>query len=161
MMKRLLFVICLAELLCPACSFLNPDGADDSIDLVEMMQNPLTFSGPEGTMKLEGSFIPSPSDVPGCAGVITHTDGKDVYSFLWLSFYFFDTTSVGSELQLERFHFGAMLSSNSREYTDSFTGKMILKERSTHRVVISMEDVHLRIAHGEYTLNGYLVANNN
>ena len=158
MMKRFLYVICLAGLLCPACSFLNQDGADDSIDLVELMQNPLTFSGPEGTMKLEGSFVPSPTDVPGCSGVITHTDGKDVYTLLFLSFYFSDTTSVGSELQLERFRFSAPLSSNGREYTDSYTGKMVLKERSADRVVISMEDVHLSIAHGEYTLNGYLAA---
>ena len=77
---------------------------------------------------------------------------------LFLSFYFSDTTSVGSELQLERFRFSAPLSSNGREYTDSYTGKMVLKERSADRVVISMEDVHLCIAHGEYTLNGYLAA---
>ena len=160
-MKKFLFALCLVGvLLCPGCSVLglNDDADGATVDLFELAQHPLTFSGPDGALKLEASYFPSPSDVPGCAGVISHTTGRDVYTALWLSFYFYDDTPVGGELRLERFNFGAAASSNSNEYTNTFTGKMVLKERSANRVVISMENVRLKIAHGEYKLNGYLVA---
>lgn len=35
---------------------------------------------------------------------------------------------------------------------------MVLKEKTEKRVVISMEDIHMKINHGAYTLNGYLTA---
>jgi len=35
---------------------------------------------------------------------------------------------------------------------------MILREKTKDRVVIRMEDVHFSILHGEYSLNGDLVA---
>ena len=66
-------------------------------------------------------------------------------------------TRVGEELKLERVDFCAALSSDSRNYATSFTGRMILKERSMDVVVIGMEDVHFSILHGEYVLNGDLV----
>jgi hypothetical protein len=64
---------------------------------------------------------------------------------------------VGEELKLERVDFCAALSSDSRNYASSFTGRMILKERTRERVVVGMEDVHFTILHGEYVLNGDLV----
>ena len=126
--------------------------ASDSISI------PLTMTGPDGTMKFTATYDAQPSDVPGCSGVFGHTSGKDVYSLLWLSFYFYDTTPIGYELQLERVYFGAVLSSDSRQYTNEFSGKMKLTSRNDKEVVIFMEDVHFKIAHGEYVLNGTLVA---
>ena len=117
----------------------------------------LSMKGPDGEMKLTAVYDAS-EDVPGCSGVICHTDGKDVFSNIWLSFYFYDTTPQGGELKLERIHFGAGLSSNSREYTNTFTGKMILGEKTDSRVIIYMNDVHFKIQHGEYILDGNLIA---
>jgi len=54
--------------------------------------------------------------------------------------------------------FGLPLSSDSRDYVHSFSGKMILKEKTGSRAVIQMKDVHFKILHGEYVLNGDLVA---
>ncbi len=119
---------------------------------------PLELSGPDGSMELTATYYPSPSDVPGCFEVISHTDGRDVFSSMWLDFYAKDDVTVGEELHFESLMFGAPLSSDSRNYALSYTGKMILREKTKDRVVIRMEDVHFSILHGEYSLNGDLVA---
>lgn len=119
---------------------------------------PLEMSGPDGEMELKATYYPSPSDVPGCFGVISHTDGRDVFSSMWLDFYARDDVKPGEELHFENLMFGAPLSSDSRNYANTYTGRMILREKSKERVIIRMEDVHFSILHGEYTLNGDLVA---
>ena len=151
-MKRILLLLSLALMLAATgCNDLKYTASD-------YVFIPLTMTGPDGTMQLSASYVAKPSDVPGCSGVICHTSGKDVFTYLWLSFYFYDTTPIGYELQLERLDFGAMLSSDSHQYTNEFTGKMILSSRSDREVSIFMQDVHFKIAHGEYVLNGTLVA---
>ncbi len=119
---------------------------------------PLEMKGPDGRMVLTASYYPNPSDVPGCFVVISHTDGRDVFSSMWLDFYANDNVKPGEELHFENLSFGAPLSSDSRNYANSYTGRIILKEKTRNRVVIRMEDVHFSILHGEYTLNGDLVA---
>ena len=104
------------------------------------------------------NFYPQPSDVPGCCGVIASTGGKMVYDFIWLSFYFYEDTAVGQDLKFERLLFGMPYSSNSADYTANFSGRMILKEMTGKRAVIRMQDVRFKIAHGEFVLNGDLVA---
>ena len=119
---------------------------------------PLELTGPDGPMELTATYYPSPSDVPGCFGVIFHTEGRDVFSSMWLDFYAKNDVKVGEELHFENLMFGAPLSSDSRNYANSYTGKMILREKTKDKVVIRMEDVHFSILHGEYSLNGDLVA---
>ena len=119
---------------------------------------PLEMDGPDGRMVLTGTYYPIPSDIPGCFGVLSHTDGRDVFSSLWLDFYAKDDVKPGEELHFENMMFGASLSSDSRNYANTYSGRMILKEKTKDRVVIRMEDVHFCILHGEYTLNGDLVA---
>lgn len=118
----------------------------------------LSVNGPDGKMEFTTVYYSSPLDIPGCSGVLCHTNGKDVFSNIWLSFYFNDNTPLGGELQLERLNFGAGLSSDIREYTSTFTGKMELREKTDSRVIIYMDDVHFKIQHGEYVFNGNLVA---
>ena len=118
----------------------------------------LSVNGPDGKMEFTTAYYSAPLDVPGCSGVICHTNGKDVFSNIWLSFYFNDNTPLGGELQLKRLNFGAGLSSDIREYTTTFTGKMVLGEKTDSRVIIYMDDVHFKIQHGEYVFNGNLVA---
>lgn len=119
---------------------------------------PFEMTGPDGPMKLTAVYYPSPSDVPGCFGVISHTDGKDVFSSIWLNFYASDDVKPGEKLRFESITFGAPLSSDSHNSTNTYTGKIILKEKTKNQVVIRMEDVHFSILHGEYTLRGDLVA---
>ena len=119
---------------------------------------PLVFKGPDGPMTLTATYYPNPSNVKDCFGVISHTEGRDVFSRMWLDFYAKDNVRPGQELCFENLTFGAPLSSDSRNYTNLYTGKMILREKTKDRIVIRMEDVRFTILHGEYTLSGDLVA---
>ena len=119
---------------------------------------PLVFEGPDGPMTLTATYYPNPSDVKDCFGVISHTEGRDVFSSMWLDFYAKDEVKPGQELRFEKLMFGAPLSSDSRNYADSYTGKMILREKTKERIVIRMEGVRFTILHGEYSLSGDLVA---
>lgn len=118
----------------------------------------MEFEGPDGPMTLNATYYPSPSDVKDCFGVISHTEGRDVFSSIWLDFYAKDDVRPGQELCFENLTFGAPLSSDSRNYANSYTGRMILREKTNDRVVIRMEDVRFTILHGEYTICGDLVA---
>lgn len=119
---------------------------------------PLVFEGPDGPMTLTATYYPNPSEVKDCFGVLSHTEGRDVFSSMWLDFYAKDDVKPGQELCFENLTFGAPLSSDSRNYATSSTGKMILREKTKDRIVIRMEDVRFTILHGEYTISGDLVA---
>lgn len=120
--------------------------------------SPATLHGPDGTMEFTSSYFPQPEDLPGCFLVLSNTGGKYVYDSLWLSLIINDNTAIGSELNLQRMRFSAAFSSSMDETTETFTGKMILKEKTADKVVIQMKDVRFSIAHGNYTLNGLLTA---
>ena len=128
----------------------------DSNNLSENM--PFEMSGPDGKMKLTAFYYPFPSDVTGCFGILAHTDGYDVYSNILLSFHAKDDIKVGDMLSFEDILFCAPLSSNGGDYTNYFSGNMILKEKTKEKVVIRMKNVCFGIHHGEYRLNGDLVA---
>ena len=133
------------------------DAAGDDPTLVAVLDNELKLTGPDGELRMMADYIPMPEDQPGCFEIIAYTDGKEVFTSLWLICCVSNDTRVGEELKLERVDFCAALSSDSRNYATSFTGRMILKERTMGRVVIGMEDVHFSILHGEYVLYGDLV----
>ena len=139
---------------------MSREGADvtgDNPASVAVLGNELKLTGPDGELRMMADYIPMPKDQPGCFEIIAYTNGKDVFTSLWLICCVKNDTRVGEELKLERVDFCAALSSDSRNYATSFTGRMILKERTMGRVVIGMEDVHFSILHGEYVLNGDLV----
>ena len=153
-------VVMFVMLLCLAGCNMSREGADaagDDTASVAVLGNELKLTGPDGELRMMAEYIPMPKDQPGCFEIIAYTDGKDVFTSLWLICCVKNDTRVGEELKLERVDFCAALSSDSRNYATSFTGRMILKERSMGRVVIGMEDVHFSILHGEYVLNGDLV----
>ena len=153
-------VVMFVMLLCLAGCNMSREGADaagDDTASVAVLGNELKLTGSDGELRMMAEYIPMPKDQPGCFEIIAYTDGKDVFTSLWLICCVDNNTRVGEELKLERVDFCAALSSDSRNYATSFTGRMILKERSMGRVVIGMEDVHFSILHGEYVLNGDLV----
>ena len=156
--RRLLFFVMLLCLAGCNMSRERADTAGDDPSSVVVQGNEPTLTGPEGVLRMLADYIPMPKDQPGCFEIIAHTDGKDVFTSLWLICCVNNNTRVGEELKLERVDFCAALSSDSRNFTSSFTGRMILKERTREMVVIGMEDVHFSILHGEYVLSGDLVA---
>lgn len=114
-------------------------------------------SGSSDPVRLREQFdyYPNSEDVPGCGQVIAWLKPDNA---MYLSFCFYNTTQIGGVLDLERLHFGIMISSNSRDYAQEFTGEMRLKEKTGKRVVIRMDNVRFTIARGEYILNGDLIA---
>ena len=156
-MKRVLLfsLIAFAVLLgFSGCSAMKADDDDVGID------TPLILEGPDGEMPMSFvAYYPDPTGEPeDTFRVIAHTGGKLVFDSLWLTFSVFDNTKVGKELNLRSLNFGAPASSDSRNYTDTFTGRMILKEKTPDKVVIQFKHVRLSIAHGNYHLNGTMVA---
>ena len=119
---------------------------------------PLRMKGPDGELLLSARYYPSPEDTPGCFEIIAHTDGKRVDDSFWLHLVGLKDTKPGSELRPERVSFSAMFSSDSRNYTESYAGRMVLTEKTKTRATIRMEDVRFQILYGEYVLNGNLVA---
>ena len=119
---------------------------------------PFRMEGPAGKLSLSSCYYPSMEDAPGCFEVIAHTGGKMVDESFWLFLVGLNDTKPGAELKPERVSFSALLSSDSRNYTDSYTGRMVLTEKTNTRVTIRMEDVRFNILFGEYVLNGDLVA---
>ena len=119
---------------------------------------PLRMEGPAGGLSLSASYYPSLEDTPGCFEIIAHTDGKKVNDSFWLFLVGLNDTKPGSELKPERVSFSAVFSSDSRNYTESYSGRMVLTEKTKTRMTIRMEDVRFNILYGEYILNGDLVA---
>ena len=119
---------------------------------------PFEMSGPAGKMKLTAIYHPFPSGVTGCFGVFAQTEGDDIFSNIWLDFYAKDDIKVGDVLSFEYIMFSLTLSSDIADYTYYFSGKMILKEKTEEKVVMRMKNVCFGIRHGEYRLNGDLVA---
>ena len=152
-MKRPSFILCslvfaIGMILLSGCNRL--DGPSST--------KPFRMEGPAGKLSLRASYFPSIEDAPRCFEVIAHTDGKRVDDSFWLFLVGLNDTKPGAELKPESVSFSASLSSDSRNYTGSYTGRMILTEKTKTRLIIRMEDVRFNILYGEYILNGDLVA---
>ena len=119
---------------------------------------PLRMKGPDGELLLRASYYPSMEETPGCFEIIAHTDGKKVDDSFWLHLVGLKDTKPGSELKPEGVSFSAVFSSDSGNYTESYSGRMVLTKKTKIRVTIRMEDVRFKIKYGEYILNGNLVA---
>ncbi|MBO4536793.1 MAG: hypothetical protein J5702_06260 [Bacteroidales bacterium] len=155
--RNTMAVVLAVAMLMSSCGMI----ASDSEEPEEQLVLTKAAEGTESPVSLQFSKVrydADPADVPGCRGIIASTSGKQVDNSLWLTIYFYDDTAIGQELKLERIHFSAPLSSNSNNYTSAFTGKIILKEKNNKKAVLRMQDVHFKIAVGEYILNGDLVA---
>jgi len=76
---------------------------------------------------------------------------------VWLSMFIDSDSEVGNELSFKAINFGIPISSNSYDYTDSFTGSMILKGKDSKDVRIEMREVIFTIAHGTYSFDGDFV----
>lgn len=155
-MKRVLLfsLIAFAVLLgFSGCSAQNPDDGTG-------LTSSLALEGPDGVMPIIfAAYYPEPTGEPeNSFRVIAHTGGRYVFDSLWLSFSAFDNSKVGKDLNLRSFSFMAALSSDSRNSTDTFSGRIILKEMTADKVVIQFKHVRLSIAHGNYHINGTMVA---
>jgi len=165
-MKRLCYLLAIGIGLIAlnSCDKATADNLDKDV--------PFTLTSPDGVTRTilskseEGSealafdeaFYMYPSDIDGCAWALAHTNGKMANDFFWLSMYLKDSSlKAGKEPVFERLSFGLPYSSNSFDYTGSFTGHIYVKEYSSKQLVLRYDHVVFEIAAGTYTLNGDLI----
>ena len=158
MMKKILlfFLIAVAVLGFSGCSTMDPD--DDSSFI-----STFRLEGPDGVMPLAvaGYYIrfadPGNPDFDD-PGNVFHVDVLTADRTIQLSVAALNDTKVGKELNLTGVYFGVPQMSDSDNYTYSFTGRMILKEKTGEKVVIRFKNVRFSIPSGNYHLNGTMVA---
>ena len=71
-----------------------------------------------------------------------------------LSIYMKENSKIGREPEFERIRFCLPFSSNSEDYTSSYSGHIYLKEFNDERLVLRFDKAVFKIYHGKYTLNG-------
>ena len=108
-------------------------------------------------------YDPSVIDHPDYSWVDADMDTRTELNPVSLHFYFKNNILPGQEITVGKFDgvspwiFGIWVSSSAKSYTDTYTGKMILKAKSNKAVVISMQNVKFSIKEGDYILNGDMV----
>lgn len=132
---------------------------------------PFTFTSPDGKTRTvqsksdgeEGAELAfsttdfyNPSDIDGCVWINASTNGRMVDDLFFLSIYMKEDSKIGREPEFERFTFCLPFSSNSEDYTSSYSGHIYLKEFSDERLVLRFDKTVFKVYHGKYTLNGDL-----
>ena len=141
----------LSSLLLPACLFIMSACALSCVNRFEM-------KGPGAPVRLESAYYPASVDINNRFLVFSVPKGENDSTGPSLSFYVNDMTPAGSVIRADKLVFGILRSSDDRNYTDSYSGGMILKKKTGHKVVIHFDDVRFSILQGNYVLNGDLVA---
>ena len=85
------------------------------------------------------------------------TDNDQSLFLFWSLVFGEDGMTVGKEMVFQRVMFGVPISSDGRDYTDTFTGHIYLVGKSDNRIVLQMKDVRFTIGKGTYRFNGQLV----
>ena len=97
------------------------------------------------------------SDKEGCIHLSAFTNGRMVHDSFYMSFYLKrDSLRPGKEPEFESILFCLPLSSDSRSYTDSFSGHIYLKEYSSEKVTLRFKKTVFEIGQGAYKLDGDL-----
>lgn len=120
-------------------------------------------NGIEENLEFEDYYIVKSSyddgEYDGLSHLTASTLGSGmVYDINMLSIYFdqIDKIKTGSEIKPKHFWFSFAASSNSHNSTYEYDGKIILKGKSEKIAVIHFDNVFLRVAFGDYVINGDL-----
>lgn len=94
----------------------------------------------------------------GLSWLSAYSGGIKVNNSFWFSLYFskIDKIKEGATIKPKRCNFGFIYSSDSRNYTDEYDGKIVLKERGSDYAVIYFDHVVFHIGYGDCTFNGDL-----
>lgn len=158
---RYILALCLGLLSFSGCDKMSVIGLNKEI--------PLTFTSPDGKTRTiqskssgdEGAELAfsttefyNPSDIEGCVWINAATNGRMVDDLFFLSIYMKENSRIGREPEFERINFCLPFSSNSEDYTSSYSGHIYLKEFNDERLVLRFDKTVFKVFHGKYTLNG-------
>ena len=97
-------------------------------------------------------------DMQNCSCVLASVNDEKQYLYLSLSLIFDkDHLVVGQEMDFERFSFSIPISSDSHDYTHTYSGHIYLDELTRSGIILRMENVSVTIGKGTYQMNGQLV----
>lgn len=94
----------------------------------------------------------------GLSWLSANSDGRMAYDMFYLSFYFdqIDNVKPGTILKHVRSVFSFPASSDSRNYTTEYKGKLSLKDKGDDYVIIHFNNVKFSVAYGDYVFDGDL-----
>ena len=138
-MKKMLFLLMLVSPLLVSCESLRLIGGT------------CTIKTPDGKTYLfeRGTRMQSTT------GFGFHTSERKVYDFFLLNLYLDGEVGTGN-VSVARMELEMPFSSNSRDYSSQFTGKIGLVEVTDTEAIFLLKDVRYTLSHGEYVLNGKL-----
>ena len=97
------------------------------------------------------------SDKEGSIHLSAFSDGRMAHDSFYMSFYLKrDSLRPGKEPEFESILFCLPLSSDSRDFTYSFSGNIYLKEYSSEQVTLRFKETVFEIGKGAYRLDGDL-----
>lgn len=89
------------------------------------------------------------------------TNGKTSADYFYFSALFYNSVlaaaAPGSEIKPSAINFSKPLSSNSRDYTNAYTGKIYLTENTGSYIALSFSDVTFKLSNLTYTFNGNII----
>lgn len=134
-----------------------PSCTKGSIVDIDKAESTLVVTLPDGSdVSVENALFSFMTT--GSYAVFGRVTDKDQSLFLFWSLVFGkDSMMVGKEMDFQRVMFGILVSSDGRDYTDTFTGRIYLVGKADTGIVIQMKDVRFTIGKGTYRFNGQLV----
>jgi hypothetical protein len=98
------------------------------------------------------------SETAGKSNFIAISSGKMVYEVFMLSFDFdsIDTMEVGDNLNISRFMFSFVLSSDSNATTWKYGGNVRLADKGDDYVILHFDNLLCSCSFGDYLIDGYL-----
>lgn len=98
------------------------------------------------------------SDFSSQSWLSAWSGGKMSYNMFSLSIYFQDIEKmkVGETLKPSHVMFSLPASSDSRDYTDEYSGKITLADKGEDYVILDFHKVGFSIGKGDYLVDGYL-----
>ena len=150
-MKRLLslLVIIPAALLSSSCSkdYITPEELfKDSSKVAVTSMVSKNSSNPGGevvTFNLRDAAAYRDSDYEGKSWLFVRSEGKMVYDAFMISIFFdsIDKLKVGDKLNISRFRFSFVYSSDSRASTESYKGNITLAAKGDDYVILHFNKV--------------------
>lgn len=164
-MKRILTQIVLLSvaLLTVSCGkdYITPDELfrDDA----KIAQTKITVKSDKGettneTVPFDKVTVYKASEFSSQSWLSAWSGGRMSYNMFYLSIYFQDIEKMklGETLKPNRASFMLPASSDSRDYTDEYSGKITLADKGDDYVILDFHKVGFSIGKGDYLIDGYL-----
>ena len=164
-MKRILTQIMLLSvaLLTVSCGkdYITPDELfrDDA----KIAKTKITVKSDNGettkeTVPFERVVVYKTSEFSSQSWLSAWSGGKMSYNMFSLSIFFQDIEKmkVGETLKPSHVMFSLPASSDSRDYTDEYSGKITLADKGEDYVILDFHKVGFSIGKGDYLVDGYL-----